>query len=191
MSARGLLLAWAAVVVLAGISTVTIAAASDAFGPQRHTASSCLVPSLPGAVVTVRLIDMRAMMGDSHAMMRQLDWRRFGHGMMVVTAAPASVAAGTVSLRVDNAGYLRHEIVVLPLAAGQAAGARTPADDGTVDETGSVGEASAECAAGAGDGIAPGSSGWVTLTLAAGRYELACNLPGHYLAGMHTELDVR
>jgi len=26
--------------------------------------------------------------------------------------------------------------------------------------------------------------------LAAGRYELLCNLPGHYAAGMYTELDV-
>ena len=41
---------------------------------------------------------------------------------------------------------------------------------------------------GAGQGIRPGSSGWVTLTLAPGHYELVCNLPGHYAAGMHTEL---
>jgi uncharacterized cupredoxin-like copper-binding protein len=32
--------------------------------------------------------------------------------------------------------------------------------------------------------------GWVTLALERGRYELVCNMPGHYAAGMHAELDV-
>ena len=31
----------------------------------------------------------------------------------------------------------------------------------------------------------------MTLALKPGRYELVCNLPGHYAAGMHGELDVR
>lgn len=44
--------------------------------------------------------------------------------------------------------------------------------------------------AGEGDGIAADSTGWVTLHLPAGRYELVCNLPGHYAAGRYTELDV-
>ncbi len=39
-----------------------------------------------------------------------------------------------------------------------------------------------------GDGIAVGAAGWVTLE--PGRYELVCNLPGHYAAGMYNELDV-
>jgi uncharacterized cupredoxin-like copper-binding protein len=43
---------------------------------------------------------------------------------------------------------------------------------------------------GAGGGIAPGGVGWVALTLAPGRYELLCNIPGHYAAGAYTELDV-
>ena len=30
----------------------------------------------------------------------------------------------------------------------------------------------------------------MTLTLRAGRYELLCNEPGHYAAGMFTEFDV-
>ena len=48
-----------------------------------------------------------------------------------------------------------------------------------------VGGASANtCGAGAGDGIEPGAMSWVTLHLAPGRYELVCNLPGHYEAGM-------
>ena len=50
--------------------------------------------------------------------------------------------------------------------------------------------ASNECGAGAGEGIAPGDASWVTLALKPGRYELVCNLPGHYAAGMYAELDV-
>jgi len=149
---------------------------------------------------TVTLVDMRAMMGRTMTgggmmsgggpLMGQNDWPEFRQGMMHVTLAPTSVSHGTVSLRVHNTGYLTHELVVLPLAAGQAAGTRVPGSNGKVTEDGSLGEASASCAAGTGDGITAGSTGWVTLKLPAGRYEIVCNLPGHYAAGMHTEFDV-
>ena len=39
-------------------------------------------------------------------------------------------------------------------------------------------------------GIAPGTSGWTTLTLPPGCYELICNIAGHYGAGMYAVLDV-
>lgn len=39
-------------------------------------------------------------------------------------------------------------------------------------------------------GIDPGAIGWVTVDLPRGAYELVCNLPGHYAAGMYTELRV-
>src|SRR5665811_1011170 len=52
-----------------------------------------------------------------------------------------------------------------------------------IDEAGSLGEASKSGGADAGDGIVPGASGWVTVTLASGQYELVCNLPRHYSAG--------
>src|SRR5512135_2554232 len=108
-----------------------------------------------------------------------------------VLASPASVPAGTVSLRVTNTGMMTHELVVLPFAPGQLPGSRAIGSGGTVSEAGGLGEASATCRAGHGDGIAPGAASWVTLTLHPGRYELFCNLPGHYAMGMHTELDLR
>ena len=158
------------------------------------------MPALAGSPASVTVVDMREMMGRTMTgggmmsgggpLMGQNDWPRFRHGMMRVTLAPTSVSHGTVSLRVHNTGYLTHELVVLPLAAGQAAGSRTPGSDGKVTEHGSRGEASGSCAAGTGDGITAGSTGWVTLKLPAGRYEIVCNLPGHYAAGMHTEFDV-
>ncbi len=113
-----------------------------------------------------------------------------GGGMMRLTASPSSVAAGPVSFVATNAGSVDHEFLILPLSKNQIVGTRSIQSDGTVDETGSLGEASNTCAAGTGDGIAPGTSSWVTVTLRPGRYELVCNLPGHYAAGMYTQLTV-
>jgi uncharacterized cupredoxin-like copper-binding protein len=36
----------------------------------------------------------------------------------------------------------------------------------------------------------PGQSGRVTLRLKPGKYELFCNVPGHYAAGQHTVFTV-
>lgn len=210
LSRRGLLVAAAAVLLLAAGSTVAVAAASGAFGARRPyyaaRGPACAAPTLPGSTVSVRLVDMRAMMtragtmgtpggmmggsGSHGGLMRQSDWRFFHHGMMRIMTSETSVPAGVVSLNVTNTGYLTHELVVLPLAAGEHPGSRPVGADGTVDETGGLGEASATCRAGEGDGIAGGSTGWVSMHLPIGRYELVCNLPGHYAAGMYTELDV-
>jgi uncharacterized cupredoxin-like copper-binding protein len=194
---RAVLTAAAAVLALSGVSAAGIAAASDGFGHHRASAAGCTVPALPGAVVDVSQADMRSMMGGGSMMggnrglLSQNDWPRFSHGMMTVNATPTTVAAGVVSLRVANTGYLTHELVVLPLADGQQPGQRPVGADGKVAETGSLGEASATCAAESGEGIAASSSGWVSRTLTTGRYELLCNLPGHYAGGMWTEFDVR
>jgi uncharacterized cupredoxin-like copper-binding protein len=109
----------------------------------------------------------------------------------------STVAHGQVSLLAFNGGTVNHEFVVLPLPENQIVGTRALGDDGKVDEAGSLGEASRTCAAGSGDGIAPGASSWVALTLPwvaltlpPGRYEVVCNLPGHYAAGMYAQLTV-
>src|SRR5689334_1221579 len=110
---------------------------------------TCAAPSsLPGTTVYVMLGDMGMthMMGGVAPM---------GSHMML-RAVPATVPAGEVSFEVGNRGWRTHEMVVLPLAPGQPAGQRVPGADGRVDETGSLGEASASCAAGSGDGIKAG-----------------------------------
>ena len=191
-STRLTLAAVGAILALATASTVAVAAGTGAFSAGTtagRTSATCSVPALPGTTVDVSLLDMGAMMGRP-GRPPQTAWPQFTRGMMRLTASPATVQHGTVSLVATNNGYLTHELVVLPLPPGQPAGSRTPEADGTVDETGSLGEASAACAAGTGTGIPPRSTSWTTLTLPAGRYELVCNLPGHYLAGMTTELDV-
>ena len=149
----------------------------------RYSRLSCSAPaSLPGSVVNVTLADMgmTRMMGGTAPM----------GAHMTLRATPVSVRAGKISLVASNMGWRTHELVILPLSAGASAGQRVPGSDGKVDETGSLGEASASCASGTGDGVTAGSVGWTTLTLPAGRYELVCNLANHYADGMHQELIV-
>jgi uncharacterized cupredoxin-like copper-binding protein len=195
----------AVAVVLAGGSTVAMAAASGAFsGNQLRpdyryptvNGPVCTAPGLPGAVIDVTLADMGGhmafghggMMGNGSGQMMSGGWGVAG--MMIVRVSPTSAAPGTVSLRVGNVGAARHELVVLPLATDARPGQRAVGTDGTVAEAGSLGEASNNCGADAGNGILPGAEGWTTIQLAAGSYELLCNLPGHYAAGMYAELDV-
>lgn len=88
-----------------------------------------------------------------------------GMGMMRLSVNPTSVPAGQVSLRVANNGWLPHEVIVMPLGPGQSPGQRPIGGNWEVDEAGSLGEAAQTCGAGQGDGIAPGTMGWTTLTL--------------------------
>lgn len=177
-----------AILVLAAASTIAVAASVGALHRSTdHVSTSCASPTLPGNVVDVSLVDMAGMGGMRGG---QNGWRSWHPGMMRVHAQPQAVTSGTVSLRVRNLGVIKHELVVLPLASGQQPGSRAVGNDGKVSEAGSLGEASASCASGSGDGLVPGTTGWVTITLAPGRYELVCNFPGHYAAGMYAELDV-
>lgn len=149
----------------------------------RYSTPTCSAPAdLPGSRVQVVLADMgmsRMMGGDAP----------MGAHMMLL-ATPTTVPAGEVSLVAANRGWRTHELVVLPLTSGAVAGSRVTGPDGRVDERGSLGEASASCVAGSGEGITAGAAGWVTLRLPAGRYELLCNLRNHYADGMYAELDV-
>ena len=180
MRTRSFLLAGAAAVVLAAASVTGIALATSAGQPgPTQTSPACSRPRLAGQRVIVVLGDMGAMM--SGGMMP---------GSMMLHVTPRSVLADTVSIVALNHGTVTHELIVLPLASGASAGTRTVGADNRVSEDSSVGEASTDCGAGAGEGIAPGHASWVTISVKPGRYELLCNLPGHYAAGMYAELDV-
>ena len=180
----------AAIVVVAGVLAGCTAATSPAGsgmmgGAPGYTFSrlTCAAPpSLPGTTVEVMLGDMGTtqMMGGTAPL----------GGQMMLRVAPATVPAGQVSLVVSNMGWRAHELVVLPLAAGASAGQRVPDADGKVEETGSLGEVSNSCAAGAGDGIRAGAVGWNTVTLPPGDYELVCNVENHYANRMYQFLVV-
>ena len=99
-----------------------------------------------------------------------------------ISAAPTRVAAGDVVLSVRNRGPEQHEFIVV-----RASGAALPlrVDGVTVDE-----DALKAAKVGALEPGTPDSLRELRLRLAPGRYELFCNMAGHYLGGMHTELVV-
>jgi hypothetical protein len=109
-----------------------------------------------------------------------------------LTGQTINVSVFDMGMMMGNAG--RMGLVASPsiISSGKVnmIGLRTVGTDGRIDETGSLGEVSNNCASGAGDGIFSGSRGWTTLTLAPGRYEFVCNLPNHYSAGMYQEVVV-
>jgi len=158
-------------IVALGVSQ-TATPANGAYGTI-----TCTAPSLPGITVDVQVTDA----GDS--MMGQTPMRA------TLLATPVSVPAGKVSFVIANTGALVHELVILPLPAN-GPGTRPTGSDGKVDESRSLGEASRSCGAGTGDGIAPGSTAWTTVILKPGRYELVCDQPWHYAAGMFDVLTV-
>ena len=97
-----------------------------------------------------------------------------------VAPSTTTVDHGPVTFDVHNAGAQPHEMVVLkttkPAAAlGKAGTARLP-------ETGHVGEVAT---------LTAGAAGKTTIDLPAGHYVLICNLPGHWTAGMHSDLTVK
>jgi uncharacterized cupredoxin-like copper-binding protein len=95
-----------------------------------------------------------------------------------VSPSASRAPAGRVTFRVHNAGTITHELVVIKTAH---AASDLPLTNGRADESGNVGET--------GD-LKPGLTKSVSLKLAAGHYALICNLPGHYLAGQHTDFTV-
>ena len=99
-----------------------------------------------------------------------------------ITIEPARVRAGTVRLVLHNKGPDTHELLIV-----RASRADLPlrTDGLTVDEA-----AVDRATVGVIEGREPGSSEEMVLHLKAGRYELFCNMAGHYLGGMHAELVV-
>jgi uncharacterized cupredoxin-like copper-binding protein len=97
--------------------------------------------------------------------------------------APKRVSPGLVRIAVRNKGPVNHEFIVV-----RASSSRLPfrPDGTTVDEDGLE-----KATLGAVEPAAPGSVHHLRLNLTAGRYQLLCNMSGHYLGGMHAELVVR
>jgi uncharacterized cupredoxin-like copper-binding protein len=93
------------------------------------------------------------------------------------------VSSGDLRLMVSNRGPDTHELLVARIQ-----GSRLPlrADGLTVDE-----DAVKPATVATLDGGQPGSVRQLRLRLAPGHYVLFCNMAGHYLGGMRTELVVQ
>jgi uncharacterized cupredoxin-like copper-binding protein len=174
-------------------------------GPFLTAPPACDMPVLPGAAVDVTLTEMPGTMmgpGMGPGMMTLGPSSRYGPGapaagyprpamqMMSLSLSSTTVPQGQVSFQVVNGGVWIHELAVLPLGPGQNIGQRRIEADNKVDESASLGHVEGSCGADDGDGIAPGAIGWTTITMSPGRYELICNIAGHYRAGMHALLEV-
>jgi uncharacterized cupredoxin-like copper-binding protein len=98
-----------------------------------------------------------------------------------IAVTPNHIAAGEVLVVVRNHGPDTHELIMVDSRS------RLPLrlDGLTVNE----GALSAVTVASL-DGAGPGRVRQVRLHLAPGRYELFCNMAGHFMAGMHAELVV-
>ena len=95
-----------------------------------------------------------------------------------------TVPAGKVTFIVTNAsGQHPHEMVVAPVADETTLMPfnenENRVDEGKSNALGEVAE------------LEPGKSGSVSLDLKPGKYVLYCNVPGHYMTGMWTLLNVK
>jgi uncharacterized cupredoxin-like copper-binding protein len=97
-------------------------------------------------------------------------------------SAPDRASSGDVVLSVTNSGPDDHELIVV-----RADDPRLPlrADGLTVDEEGLD-----SVILGALEPAGPGTVRQLHLHLDPGHYVFLCNMAGHYLGGMHTELVV-
>jgi uncharacterized cupredoxin-like copper-binding protein len=97
-------------------------------------------------------------------------------------SAPRRVRSGNLLISVRNRGPDAHELIVV-----REPSARLPLrrDGSTVSE-----EKLEPVIAGTLEAGEPKSVRELRLHLAPGRYQLFCNMSGHYLGGMHTELEV-
>ena len=95
--------------------------------------------------------------------------------------APDVVRAGRVNLHVTNSGPDDHELIVVRRTDGELP---LRADGLTVDE-----KAIRARVAGALEAGKPGRVRTLKMKLKPGRYELFCNMSGHYLGGMEATFE--
>jgi uncharacterized cupredoxin-like copper-binding protein len=102
-----------------------------------------------------------------------------------ITPSTVTVPAGRVKFVVHNTGKVMHEFIVLHTDTAAAAmpinakSGRTVENGKGVKDVGEVPDVKA------------GKTKSNTIKLAPGHYVIACNLSGHYMAGMHLDFTVQ
>jgi uncharacterized cupredoxin-like copper-binding protein len=97
-----------------------------------------------------------------------------------IELSSAEIASGAVSFHVSNAGTTTHEFEVFGTDLSEGA---LPVDQGVVqsDQLEDVGEV---------EDVVPSTTVDLDVNLEPGHYVAICNIPGHYLAGMHVAFAV-
>jgi hypothetical protein len=98
-----------------------------------------------------------------------------------IAVSPRRIASRDVRLVMQNHGPDTHELIIV--RAGRS-GLPLRLDGLTVNEEALKSVATVE-------GTDPGTVEELRLHLKRGRYELFCNMAGHFMAGMHAELVVQ
>jgi uncharacterized cupredoxin-like copper-binding protein len=99
-----------------------------------------------------------------------------------ITSDKASVPAGEVTFEVVNTSRdIVHEMIVAPV---------DPAKPLPFDKAALAVREEAATHLGEVSELDPGATGSLRLTLRPGRYIVYCNVPGHYMLGMWTEISV-
>jgi len=104
---------------------------------------------------------------------------------MAIDLSTHTVAAGKVTFEITNNGPSLHEFVVLKTDIAPGELPENPDEPGQVME-----EGQGIVPMGENGNIPAGTSANLTLNLKPGTYQVICNLPGHYVAGMYTDLAV-
>jgi uncharacterized cupredoxin-like copper-binding protein len=142
------------------------------------------VPALAEPVVAVTLIDKT---GPSTGEVPALGMGMTGDQSMAhmgINVNPKIVKRGMVTFKVTNlASAMIHEMIVARLPDGVK---MLPYDDSSARVV-----ESALQAYGSVNEIDPSRTAALTLDLKPGKYMLYCNLPGHYMAGMWTVIEVQ
>jgi uncharacterized cupredoxin-like copper-binding protein len=106
-----------------------------------------------------------------------------------ITLDKTSVPAGEVIFQITNTGPSEHEMVVLktdqqvadfPVKGFEGDPNRFNEDADGLKNVGETGDTP----------VAAGATDTLTLHLKTGHYAIVCNLPGHYMAGMHQDFTV-
>lgn len=134
-------------------------------------------------VVNVELWDKGAAMDMSGGLAYGTPNLDMSKATMGIKVSQASAPAGVVSFKVTNTSKDNiHEMVVFYLA-DPSKPLPYKADENKIDE-------STPAYKGEVEELDPGKSGTFTAALQPGKYILACNMPGHFAAGMWATFDV-
>lgn len=139
------------------------------------------LPRIPTALIALLMGSASfAATADAHAATKTVKVTLGKPTEYSVTPSVTSVKAGKVTFVVTNKGTITHELNVIGVSRATATLPKGTAA-GQVREKGKIAAV---------EGLKAGKSSTVSTRLTPGTYQLFCNIPGHYAAGMRVSITV-